>query len=75
MQGDENERTKMRQSEDGKRGSEIKEVAYFVNLGPTVAKEGGGTEDIKKRLSKAQEAFLLTLSRPGKGGGSRKCPR
>ena len=32
---------------------EVEDVKEFVYLGMTVTKEGGGTEDIKKRLSKA----------------------
>ena len=36
---------------------EVEDVEEFVYLGATVTKEGGGTEDIKKRLSKAQGAF------------------
>ena len=35
----------------------VEDVEEFVYLGATVTKEGGGTEDIKKRLSKAQGAF------------------
>ena len=38
--------------------AEVEDVEEFVYLGATVTKEGGGTEDIKKRLSKAQEAFF-----------------
>ena len=34
---------------------EGEDVEEFVYLGTTVTKEGGGTEDIKKRLSKARE--------------------
>ena len=37
---------------------EVEDVEEFVYLGSTVTKEGGGTEDIKKRLSKAQGAFF-----------------
>ena len=37
---------------------EVEDFEEFVYLGTTVTKEGGGTEDIKKRLSKAREAFL-----------------
>jgi len=37
---------------------EVQDVAEFVYLGTTVTKEGGGTEDIKKRLSKARGAFF-----------------
>ena len=37
---------------------EVKDVEEFVYLGKTVTKEGGGTEDIKKRLSKARETFF-----------------
>ena len=37
---------------------QFKEVEEFVYLGTTVTKEGGGTEDIKKQLSKAQGAFF-----------------
>ena len=36
---------------------EVEDVEEFVYLGGTVTKEGGGMEDIKKRLSKAQGAF------------------
>ena len=32
---------------------EREEVKEFVYLGTTVTKQGGGTEDIKKRLSEA----------------------
>ena len=35
---------------------EVEDVEEFV--GTTVTKEGGGTEDIKKRLSKARGAFF-----------------
>ena len=37
---------------------EVEDVEEFVYLGTTVTKEGGGTEDIKKRLSKARGAFF-----------------
>ena len=37
---------------------EVEDVKEFVYLGMSVTKEGGGTEDIKKRLSKAREAFF-----------------
>ena len=37
---------------------EVQDVGEFVYLGTTVTKEGGGTEDIKKRLSKARGAFF-----------------
>ena len=37
---------------------EVEDVEEFVYLGATVTKEGGGTEDFKKRLSKAQGAFF-----------------
>ena len=37
---------------------EVEDVKEFVYLGATVTKEGGGTEDIKNRLSKAQGAFF-----------------
>ena len=37
---------------------EFEDVEEFVYLGTTVTKEGGGTEDIKKRLSKARGAFF-----------------
>ena len=56
MQSDENECTKRRQSNLIER-KEVEDVEEFVYLGATVTKEGGGTEDIKKRLSKAQGAF------------------
>ena len=38
--------------------AEVEDVEEFVYLGATVTKEGGGTEDIKKRLNKAQGAFF-----------------
>ena len=34
------------------------EERKFIYLGKTVTKEGGGTDDIKKRLSKARGAFF-----------------
>ena len=37
---------------------EVEDVEEFVYLDATVTKEGGGTGDIKKRLSKAQGAFF-----------------
>ena len=37
---------------------EVEDVEEFVYLGTTVTKEGGGTEDIKKGLRKAQGAFF-----------------
>ena len=37
---------------------EVKDHEEFVYLGTTVTKEGGGTEDIKKRLSKARGTFF-----------------
>ena len=37
---------------------EVEDIEEFVYLDATVTKEGGGTEDIKKRLSKAQGAFF-----------------
>ena len=37
---------------------EVEEVEEFVYLGTTVTKEGGGTEDINKRLSKARGVFF-----------------
>ena len=37
---------------------EVEDIEGFVYLGTTVTKEGGGTEDIKKRLSKARGAFF-----------------
>ena len=37
---------------------EVEEVEEFVYLGTTVTKEAGGTEDIKKRLSKPRGAFF-----------------
>ena len=37
---------------------EVEDVEEFVYLGRTVTKEGGGTEDITKRLSKARGAFF-----------------
>lgn len=37
---------------------EVEDVEEFVYLGATGTIEGGGTEDIKKRLSKAQGAFF-----------------
>ena len=37
---------------------ELEDVEEFVYLGATVKIEGGGTEDIKKRLRKAREAFF-----------------
>ena len=37
---------------------EVEEVEEFVYLGTTVTKEGGGTEDIKKRLCKARGTFF-----------------
>ena len=37
---------------------EVEDVEEFVYLGTTVTKEGGGIEDIKKRLSKARGAFF-----------------
>ena len=36
----------------------VKDIEEFVYLGATVTKEGGGTEDVKKHLSKAQRAFF-----------------
>nr|KAG5694275.1 hypothetical protein BaRGS_031993 [Batillaria attramentaria] len=36
---------------------EVEDVKEFVYLGATVATDGGGTEDIKNRLSKARGAF------------------
>lgn len=36
---------------------EVEEVNEFVCLGAKVSKDGGGTEDIKNRLSKARGAF------------------
>ena len=36
---------------------EVEDVEEFVHLGRTGTKEGGGTEDIKKRLSKARSIF------------------
>ena len=36
----------------------VKDIEEFVYLGATVTKEGGGTEDVKKHLSKAQGAFF-----------------
>ena len=38
--------------------AEFEDVEEFVYLAATVTKEGGGTEDIKKRLSEAQGAFF-----------------
>ena len=38
--------------------AEVEDVEVFVCLGATVTKEGGGTEDTKKRLSEAQGAFF-----------------
>ena len=40
------------------RREEVEDVEEFAHLGATVTKEGGGTEDIKNRLSKAQGAFF-----------------
>ena len=37
---------------------EVEDVEEFLYLGATVTKESGGTEDIKKRLSKARGAFF-----------------
>ena len=37
---------------------EGEDIEEFVYLGTTVAKEGGDTEDINKRLSKARRAFF-----------------
>ena len=37
---------------------EVEDIEEFVYLGMTVTKEGGGAEDIKKRLSKARGAFF-----------------
>ena len=37
---------------------EVEDVEEFVYLGTTVTKEGGGTNDIKKRLSKVRGAFF-----------------
>ena len=39
-------------------GQEIEDVDRFVYLGATVAKEGGGTQDIHNRVVKAREVFL-----------------
>ena len=39
-------------------GEEVEDVEEFVYLGTTVTKEGGDTEYIKKRLSKARGAFF-----------------
>ena len=36
----------------------VEDLKEFVYLGTTVTKEGSGTEDVKKRLSKAQGAFF-----------------
>ena len=36
---------------------EVEDVEEFIYLG-TVTKEGGGTDDIKKRLRKARGAFF-----------------
>ena len=36
----------------------VEDLKEFVSLGTTVTKEGSGTEDVKKRLSKAQGAFF-----------------
>ena len=38
--------------------AEVEDVEEFVYLGATVTKEGGGMEDIKKHLSKAQGAVF-----------------
>ena len=40
------------------RRKEVEDVEEFVYLGMTVTKEGGGTQDIKKRLRKARGAFF-----------------
>ena len=37
---------------------EVEDVEDFVYLGTTVTKEGGGTEDIKERLSKARGTYF-----------------
>ena len=37
---------------------EVEDVEEFVYLGATVTKEGGGTEDIKKRLSEVRRTFF-----------------
>jgi len=37
---------------------DVEDVEEFVYLGTTVTKEGGGTEDIKEHLSKAQGPFF-----------------
>jgi len=37
---------------------EAEEVEEFVYLGATVTKDGGGTEDIKKRLNRSRGAFF-----------------
>ena len=39
-------------------GRGIEDVDRFVYLGPTVSKEGGGTEDIQNRVIKARGLFL-----------------
>ena len=39
-------------------GQGIEDVDRFVYLGATVSKEGGGTEDIHKRVVKARGVFM-----------------
>jgi len=47
-------RTNAQREDKVKIGNEgAEEVEEFVYLGTTVTKDGGGTEDIKKRLNKA----------------------
>ena len=60
MQSDENKNTKRRQSNDRKTG--VEDVEEFVYLGATMTKEGGGTEDIKKRLKGLGQAILGNFS-------------
>ena len=38
-------------------GEEVEDVEEFAYLGATVDNEGGGSEDVRNRLSKAQGAF------------------
>jgi len=56
MQSDENEYRREDKVMIGR--EEVEDVKEFVYLCATVTKDGGGTVDIKKCLSKAQGAFL-----------------
>jgi len=54
-------RTNARREDKTEIGNEeVKDVEEFVYPGATVTKDGGGTEDIMKRLSKARGALFST---------------